>query len=160
MMCRTTPWLGAGQHGRTDDTCLRSLPATEGPTGTRARGGAMSAQGTTLNRRGMHLPIWPVAALLVIAVGATIALRVIDDLRRAEPVVTTQETFAFDPKVIEGSGAAIRELPAGPFHAAGRAHEVVPAVQENPIMFVTGLENPGVYVLPGDLAGPPELPSF
>ena len=137
----------------------------------------MSAQGTTLNRRGMHLPIWPVAALLVIAVGATIALRVIDDLRRAEPVVTTQETFAFDPKVIEGSAAAIRELPAGPFHgvgraheieivpagpfhAAGRAHEVVPAVQENPIMFVTGLENPGVYVLPGDLAGPPELPSY
>jgi hypothetical protein len=125
----------------------------------------------------MPLPIWPVAALLVIAVGASIALRAIDDVRPAEGVVTTQERFAFDPTVIEGSAASIRGLPAGPFHGVGRAHEVVilPAgpfhapgrahevvygSQSVSVTYVPGLENPGVYVLPGDLAGPSGLPGY
>ena len=105
----------------------------------------MSAQGTILHRERVALPLLPVVALLVVAVVAAIGVRVLDDLRQAEPVTAIQETEGywdatvahprsprlgalgpvFDVSVIEGSAAAIRELPAGPFHAPGRAHEVV-----------------------------------
>jgi hypothetical protein len=106
----------------------------------------MSAQGTTLERRGIHLPIWPVVALLVVAAVTTIGVNVIGDVRGAEPATTVQETggasgsslgssaiprgadFTMVELVgvagIEGSAAAVRELPAVPFHAEGRAHEV------------------------------------
>jgi hypothetical protein len=104
----------------------------------------MSAIGASLERRGMHLPVLPVVALVFTAVAMTIALKVIDDARQARPVTTVQEadgywdTTATHPtgaragmqrvlplSAIEASSAAVRELPAGPFHANGRAHEVV-----------------------------------
>ncbi|HEX5938390.1 MAG TPA: hypothetical protein VFZ75_12010 [Actinomycetota bacterium] len=106
----------------------------------------MSAQGATLERRGFHLPIWPVLALLVVAAVTVVGVNVIGDVRQAEPVTTVQETdgasgsslgnsaiprgvdFTMVELVgvagIEGSAAAVRELPAVPFHAEGRAHEV------------------------------------
>ena len=57
----------------------------------------MSAKGATLARRGaVHLPIWPVVALLVVAVATPIGLSVIDDLRNAGQAVTSiQETEGY-----------------------------------------------------------------
>jgi hypothetical protein len=116
----------------------------------------MSTQGTILHRQRIALPVWPVVALLVVAVVTAIGVRALDDLRQAEPVISIQETEGhwestvghpmsprqgalgpvFDVSVIEGSAAAIRELPARPFHAPGRAHEVVlnaPAATTMPV---------------------------
>lgn len=116
----------------------------------------MSTQGTILHRQRIALPLMPVVALLVVAVVTVVGVRVVDDLRQAEPVIAIQETVGFweatvghptsprqgtlapvfDVSVIEGSAAAIRELPGGPFHAPGRAHEVVlnaPAATTMPV---------------------------
>jgi hypothetical protein len=81
----------------------------------------MSTQGTILQRQGRHLPIWPVAALLVAVVATAIGLRLMDDLRNADPMPAIEATEGH----FEGSAGAIRELPRGPFHEAGRAHEVI-----------------------------------
>lgn len=54
----------------------------------------MSAQGRTLARRGaVRLPIWPVVALLVVALATPVGLSLIDDVRKAGQAVTSiQET--------------------------------------------------------------------
>jgi hypothetical protein len=108
----------------------------------------MATQGATLQRQGMHVPLWPVAALVVIAVATAITaitVRMIDDAPPAEPVTSIQETEGYwdstvghptsprgatldavlEARATDAWAAAIRELPAGPFHAEGRAHEVV-----------------------------------
>ena len=104
----------------------------------------MSAVGASLERRTIQLPVWPVIALVVTAAAMTIALKVIDDVRPVRPATAVQEADGYwnssvthplspragvlrvlDLSAIEASSAAIRELPAGPFHADGRAHEVV-----------------------------------
>ena len=122
----------------------------------------MSAQGATLQRQGMHLPIWPVAALLVVAVATAIGLTVTDDARPAGQATTfegrTSTAKGIDrsdfvtrvelpASAIAASSAAVRERPAGPFHAAGRAHEVV----------VGGGASAGTFVteLPGNAASRP-----
>jgi hypothetical protein len=84
----------------------------------------MSSQGTILQRQGRHLPIWPVAALLVALVATAIGFRVAIDFRQG-PVAVNQGLGTLDPTVIENWAAAVRELPRGPFHEAGRAHEVI-----------------------------------
>jgi hypothetical protein len=92
----------------------------------------------------MHVPVWPIAALVVVAVATTITLRAIDDARPARPVTTVQDAAGYwdstvghpasprlalrpllAPGAFEVSTAAVRERPAGPFHATGRAHEVL-----------------------------------
>jgi hypothetical protein len=114
----------------------------------------------------MHLPmIWPVVALLVIAIAVGIGVRVLDDPRPAEPITSIQETEGYwdstvghpaaprqgavapvlNVTAIENSAAAVRELPGGPFHTTGRAHEVILGAEVSGITFATGLENPGVY---------------
>ena len=106
----------------------------------------MSATGATIGRRGVHVPIWPILALLVIAVATGITLRVMNDVRPTERVATVEETGYWDSQVahpagrpavrptmigvvgvsaFEASTAAVRELPAAAFHSDGRAHEVV-----------------------------------
>ena len=57
----------------------------------------MSAKGATLARRGaVHLPIWPVVALLVVAAATPIGLSVIDDVRNGGQAVTSiQETEGY-----------------------------------------------------------------
>ena len=106
----------------------------------------MSASGATIQRQGIHVPIWPILAVLVIAVAIGITLRVMDDVRQAEATTAVQETVVSDSQVghpaprqavrpsmigvigvsaFEASTAAVRELPAAPFHVEGRAHEVL-----------------------------------
>jgi hypothetical protein len=125
----------------------------------------MSAQGAIFERRAMHLPmIWPVVALLVVAVAVGIGVRLLDDVRPAQPITSIQETEGYwDPTVghpvgprrgavapvlnvtaIESSAAAVRELPGGPFHATGRAHEVIIGAEASGITFATGLGNTSV----------------
>jgi hypothetical protein len=124
----------------------------------------MSAQGGTLARRGtMHLPMWPLAAVLVAIVGSAIGLAVLG--RPVEAPVPVREQGAV--AAIEASTAAIREQGAGlrqgvwtTSHAAPKATYAIGL--ENPgaygISQVTegtfpiGLENPGAY--PGELDGP------
>jgi hypothetical protein len=106
----------------------------------------MSASGATIQRQGIHVPIWPILTLVVIAVATGVTLRVMSDVRQAQPAATVQEAGYWDSQVghpaprhavrptmigvigvsaFEASAAAVRELPAAPFHAEGRAHEVV-----------------------------------
>ena len=81
----------------------------------------MSAQGGTLARRGaVHLPIWPVVALLVVAVATPIGLMLIDDVRKDGQAVTSiQETEGYWSSTIghpalrdRGVSAGVREQPA------------------------------------------------
>ena len=81
----------------------------------------MSAQGGTLARRGaVHVPIWPVVALLVVAAATVIGLTVIDELRPGGQAVTSiQETEGYwsstigHPALLDrGVSAGIREQPA------------------------------------------------
>ena len=53
----------------------------------------MSATGATIERRGVHVPIWPILALLVIAVATGITLRVMDDARPAAPAAAVDDTY-------------------------------------------------------------------
>jgi hypothetical protein len=84
----------------------------------------MSARGTIVRQRAAHLPIWPVAALLFVAVAMAIGLAVIDGLGRSEPVTDVRQREG-NVSVIGDSAPTIQELPSGPFHAPGRAHEVI-----------------------------------
>lgn len=61
---------------------------------------------------------------------------------------------------IEASTAAVREQGTGPFHEAGRAHEVVVGGQASGIVYPTGLENPGVWVTAETGAVPAPLPEY
>lgn len=108
----------------------------------------MSASGATIQRQGIHVPIWPILALLVLTVATGVTLRVMDDVRQAQPATTVQGAdLTWDSTVghpqsprqgvrptmigviglsaFEASSAAVRELPAAPFHSEGRAHEVL-----------------------------------
>jgi hypothetical protein len=123
------------------------------PEGTDERERAMSATGATIQRRGVHVPIWPILALLVLTVATGITLRVLNDVRPTARVTTVDQTATTDSQVghpaprealrptmigvigvsaYEASGASVRELPAAPFHAEGRAHEVVFGTDEAP----------------------------
>ena len=125
----------------------------------------MSAIGASLERRGMQLPVWPVIGLVVTAAAMTIALKVIDDVRPARPVPAVQQAEGYwdatvthplspragilrvlDVSAIEASSAAVRELPAGPFHADGRAHEVVLGPSAATTAFQAILADPDAWV--------------
>jgi hypothetical protein len=87
----------------------------------------MSAKGATLARRGtVHLPIWPVVALLVVAVATPIGLSVIDDVRNGGQAVTSiQETEGYWNSTIahpavRGRGYATTDY-VGISHVAPRA---------------------------------------
>lgn len=94
------------------------------------------------------MPIWPIAALLVIAVATGVTLRVLDDVRTAEPVTAVQEAEGYwdsqvahpagreavRPTMIdvigvaayEASAAAIREMPATVFLSVDHAPAAPP----------------------------------
>jgi hypothetical protein len=100
----------------------------------------MATQGATLERRGMHVPIWLIAALVALAMAiAVVGSLVIDDVRPAQPAASIRETESSgdgtgprgataeavrDARALGAWSARIHDLPAGPFHEAGRAHEV------------------------------------
>ena len=99
----------------------------------------MATQGATLQRRGVQFPVMLIAAFVALALATAIigvAMNVMDDVRPASPVTSIQELDGTGPrgatldaareaKAFEAWSAAVRELPTGPFHAEGRAHEVV-----------------------------------
>lgn len=88
----------------------------------------MSAQGATLRRGTIELPIWPVAVLVVAALAAAIgmtALRSIDTIAPARTLVTVTDT-----QRLANSTAAVREqgavLPVvwSPSHVAPSLHSI------------------------------------
>jgi hypothetical protein len=105
----------------------------------------MATQGATLERRGLHLPIWPIAVLVAIAIVTAITLitvRALEDARPAQPVTSVGETelesgvghpsprgatmeTVRQARAMNAWAARVHDLPAGPFHESGRAHEVV-----------------------------------
>jgi hypothetical protein len=126
----------------------------------------MSAQGGTLARRGMlHLPILPVAALLVAAIAVAIGMTVFRGT--PEAIVTSvsdSERFAnstaavreqgqvapvlpavrpIDPAILEGSNAAVREQGAG-LGLQGTVWGTSHVTPSRPTF--AGFENPGAYV--------------
>jgi hypothetical protein len=88
----------------------------------------------------VHLPIWPLAAIVAGAAALMIGLTLIDAPRPASTpaVVTDVERFA-------NSSAAVREQPSELIPAVGISHVTPNATTET---FV-GLENPGAYVAQG-----------
>lgn len=124
----------------------------------------MSAQGGTLARRGaVHLPIWPVAALLVAAVAAAIGMSILtrSEVRRPVAVVTDEERLANSSAAIREQGAVgtavgtTRPLSGYQAWHAEMAGSTYAVGLENPSAYgisqVTeatspvGLENPGAY---------------
>jgi hypothetical protein len=121
----------------------------------------MAVQGASLQRQG-HLPVWPILGLVVLALAAAIGLTVLNEVRTTAPATTTPGSGASVAKGVEriqpiapavlpqsaiwASSAAVREQAAAPFHATGRAHEVVLGGQASAITYANGLENPGGYV--------------
>ena len=109
----------------------------------------MSAKGATLGRGTVHIPIWPVAVVvLAAATAAVIGLSSTDTIAPARPVIVT------DAQRLANSTAAIREQGAVAPVAIGISHvtpkAVAPAVGIShvapravaPVGYV-GLENPG-----------------
>jgi hypothetical protein len=110
----------------------------------------MSAQGGTLAKRGaVHLPIWPVAALLGAAMVAVIGLSILSGNERG--VVTSVS----DAQRLANSSAAIREQGATlPFEAPAVNPEMWTQTQteayvESRLTHAVGLENPGAYAPTG-----------
>ena len=105
----------------------------------------MATQGATLRRHGMHVPVTLIAALVALALATAITgvvMYLVDDARPA-PVTSIQEFDGTGPRgatldavrearAYEAWSAAVREAPAGPFHAEGRAHEVVVRTDTTP----------------------------
>jgi hypothetical protein len=124
----------------------------------------MSAQGTTLGRRAIHLPVRPLITVILAALTATIGLMVFEGVRGDRVVTSTDTTGVVVPSqahptglargglaplisaaAIENSFAAVREQGAFAYHAPGRAHEVVVGVTPTMSTGISGLENPGAY---------------
>jgi len=87
----------------------------------------------------MQVPVLLIAALVALALAIAIigvGVNVMDDARTPPPVTSVEELDGTGPRgatldaarearAFEAWAAAVRELPAGPFHEEGRAHEVV-----------------------------------
>ena len=121
----------------------------------------MATQGATLGRGTLHLPIWPLVAIVVSAAALMIGMTLIDAPRQSSSaaVVTDVERFA-------NSSAAVRERPDTLAPAVGISHVTPNATTEtfvgleNPgayvapsTSFATGLENPGAYLVTGSSDG-------
>jgi hypothetical protein len=130
----------------------------------------MSAQGGTIARGTIHLPMWPVAALLAAMVAAAVGMAVLTDARPDGVVtsVTDSERLAnssaaireqgaaglalpaIDAAVLEHSSAAVREQGAsigasiGVTYIHGLENAGAWGIAET-TTFVPGLENPGAY---------------
>ncbi|HET6791545.1 MAG TPA: hypothetical protein VFI35_08180 [Actinomycetota bacterium] len=95
----------------------------------------MSAQGATLGRGTVHIPIWPVAVVvLAAAAAALIGLSSIDTIAPARPV-----TIVTDAQRLANSSAAVREQGAALPVVVGISHVTPKATG------FAGFENPGAY---------------
>jgi hypothetical protein len=95
----------------------------------------MSAQGATLRRGTVHIPIWPVAVVVAAAAATLIGLTTID---RDAPIGTV--TTVTESERLANSTAAIREQGAVLPVVVGISH-VTPTATG-----FAGFENPGAYV--------------
>ena len=100
----------------------------------------MSTQGATLRRGIVHIPIWPVAVVVLAATAVVIGLSTLDTdtIAPARPV-----TVVTDAERLASSSAAIREQGAVAPVVVGISHVTPKAVM--PVGYV-GLENPGAYL--------------
>jgi hypothetical protein len=123
----------------------------------------MSAQGTTLGRRAVNVPVGPMITLILAVLVATIGLMVFESVRGDQAVTSNDAAEIVVPQAhptglarggvaplisaaaIEHSFAAVREQGAFAYHASGRAHEVVVGETPATASGVSGLENPGAY---------------
>ena len=96
----------------------------------------MSAQGATLGRGTVHIPIWPAAVVVVLAtaVATLIGLSSTDTIAPARPV-----SIVTDTQRLANSTAAIREQGARLPVVVGISH-VTPKAPA-----YAGFENPGAY---------------
>ena len=117
----------------------------------------MSTQGATLRRGTVHIPIWPVAVVVLAVTAAVIGLSAID--ATIDGVAPYRQVVVTDAQRLANSSAAIREqgavLPVtwSASHVApsavGFARFAPPAAygisQVTEATFPVGLENPGAY---------------
>jgi hypothetical protein len=124
----------------------------------------MSAQGGTLARRGaVHLPIWPVAAVLAAVIAAAVGMSILSGTEGGVvTTVTDTERFANSSAAVREQGATLPFEP--PFVNPGmwtqtQAEASVDAL-EGQVTYAHGLENPGAYlgeaVAPAAIAPPAE----
>jgi hypothetical protein len=85
----------------------------------------MSAQGATLRRGTIELPIWPVAVLVVAALAAAIGMTALGDAGRTKFVtsVTDSERFANSTAAVREQGATLPVI-VGISHVAPSLHSV------------------------------------
>jgi hypothetical protein len=94
----------------------------------------MSAQGATLGRGTVHIPIWPVAVVVLAATAAVIGLSTIDT------TATVREQGAVAPVAFGISHVGPKAVvPVGISHVGPKAVTAVP-------VGYAGLENPGAYL--------------
>jgi len=138
----------------------------------------MSAQGGTLARRGaVHLPIWPVAAVLAATVAAAIGMSVLNGGTQTRLVtrVTDEERIASSTAAVREQGAILpvkatvnpgmwTMAQAEAYLDSLEGQITYPHGLENPgaivastSTFPVGLENPGAY--PGSVAAPAAGPA-
>src|SRR6266511_5127833 len=112
---RTSPRTRARRHRLAREPPVASPPSTKVPMGPERKEEAMSAQGGTLAGRGtMHLPIWPVAALVVAAIAAAIGMSVLGGAGETRFVtsVTDAERFANSTAAVREQGAVLPAIPS------------------------------------------------
>jgi hypothetical protein len=111
----------------------------------------MSAQGGTIGRLGTaHLPIWPVATVLVAAIAGAIALSTLGQgVSRPVDQVTTDAVFeqVTFPRGLENAGAYPAEVPvAAPVGLENPAAWAgISQITEATATYPRGLENPSAY---------------
>jgi len=83
----------------------------------------MSAQGATLRRGTIELPIWPVAVLVVVALAAAIGMTALGDAGQTRFVtsVSDSERFANSTAAVREQGAALPVI-VGISHVAPSLH--------------------------------------
>jgi hypothetical protein len=100
----------------------------------------MSAQGATLGRGTVHIPIWPVAVVVVAATAAVIGLSSIDTIGTIAPARTL--VTVTDAQRLANSTAAVREQGAALPVIVGISH-VAPSLHSVGATYGTGWESIG-----------------
>jgi hypothetical protein len=113
----------------------------------------MSAQGATLGRGTVRIPIWPVAVVVLVAIAAVIGLSSIDTIGTIAPARTL--VTVTDAQRLANSTAAVREQGATLPVAVGISH-VAPRLHAS--TGYSGFENPAASgaVVWGSIGGPNE----
>jgi hypothetical protein len=100
----------------------------------------MSAQGATLRRGTVHIPIWPVAVVVVAATAAVIGLSSIDSIGTIAPARTL--VTVTDAQRLANSTAAVREQGAALPVIVGISH-VAPSLHSVSATYGTGWDSIG-----------------